>query len=139
MLASVGDAGPTFNQRRVGISVCNNDTLTQTDTQTLLSIEQPFQNIKDFREVYTVQLIRDVRVANCRDTARHNNGITETSLSLWHGLSQQVVSTCRDGRYGRTSPGILCTQFVQINYILSRPVVTAGMARQLQAICTQYD
>ena len=64
---------------------------------------------------------------------------TETLVSLWHGLSRQVILTCRDGRFGRTSPGILCTRFVQINYILSRPVMTAGMAGQLQAICTQFD
>ena len=63
---------------------------------------------------------------------------TETLVSLWHGLSLQVVLTCRDCRYGRTNPGILCTHFVQINYILSRPVVTAGMAGQLQVICTQF-
>ena len=49
---------------------------------------------------------------------------------LW--LTLQLI------RYGWTSPGILCTQFVQINYILSRPVVTADMAGQLQAICTQF-
>ena len=42
--------------------------------------------------------------------------------------------TCRDGRYGQTNPGILCTHFVQINYILSRPVVAAGTAGQLQAV-----
>ena len=37
---------------------------------------------------------------------------TETLVSLWHGLSRQVVLTCRDGLYGRTSPFILCTHFV---------------------------
>ena len=64
---------------------------------------------------------------------------TEALVSLWHGLSRQVVLTCRDGQYGRISSGTLCTHFVQINYNLSRPVVTAGMAEQLQAICTQFS
>ena len=60
---------------------------------------------------------------------------TETLVSLWHSLSRQVVLTCRDGRYGRTSRGILCTHFVQIGFVhnlvemceySSGHVVTAG-------------
>ena len=39
---------------------------------------------------------------------------TETLVSLWDGLSQQVVLTCRDGRYD-----ILSTHFVQTNYLVA--------------------
>ena len=74
MLASAGDAGPTFNQRRVGVSVCNNDTLAQTDTQTLLSIEQllasagdsgPALNRHWFSAVLTCGGLRRLLARNC--------------------------------------------------------------------------
>ena len=50
-------------------------------------------NVAIQRTCRTEQLIRDMRVAT-----RHDMAGTGTLVSLWHGLSQQVVLNCRDGR-----------------------------------------